>query len=393
MRLSFFGSVRRKAGKVPTAMVGPVAEASPDALNGSPSLTPPAASISLPAAPAQVTRPTGTDYLAALQGLARRPDQPIALSVSLPFCAVRCLCCDRVVSAAQSNAVLDDYVAGLMQEMQSLAECIGAGRDVVQVHLGGGSANELSESHLAWLVRAMRRHWRLPADADMSVECDPRRSGWMQLQVLRGLGFRQVTFGVLDLDPLVQRAIGRLNSPALIDDICQVARSCDIGSISLALMIGLPYQTPERWRVTLERLVDIAPERLRVTRYCHRPWLAPGQHAIDSDSLPDARQCEELAAMTVRVLGQAGYRCLDNELFVLETDELAVAAEQKLLRRNLIAHTATPAAPVLGLGAGALGELDGQQFWTDASVSVWREAVRSGHWPVAQVHAAGGRVS
>lgn len=323
--------------------------------------------------------PGALRYRQALDALARQPGEPVALSLRMPFCAVRCLCCDRDIHAAQSEPVLDDDVAGLVREIHLLADRLGARREVLQLHLGGGSANVLTESHLAQLVHAVRQRWQLPADAEMSVECDPRRTGWGQLRLLRGLGFRQVSFGVLDLDPQVQRACGRLQSAALVDDVCNLARATGIEGINLELMVGLPHQAPDRWQATLRRVVSMAPDRLTLTRYRHRPERVPAQCAIDRDALPDAAQCEELTQIAADVLCSVGYRWIGADQFVLESDPLSQALDQGRLRRNLLGHTATPPhrhaatppVPLLGLGAGAVGEIAGGIFWNEGSLAAW----------------------
>jgi oxygen-independent coproporphyrinogen-3 oxidase len=332
-------------------------------------------------------------YREALGELARRPEEAISLSIRVPFCPAHCLFCDRNIHAAQPDEVIEDYVAGLIDEIRAVADLVGTGRDVLQLHLGGGTANELSSSQVARLMDGLHRSWRLPADAEMSVECDPRRAGWGQLRLLRGLGFRQVTYGVLDLDPRVQRAIGRLQSAALIDDVCSLSRECGMEYVNLKMMIGLPHQTSDSWALSLDRLVAMAPDRVTLAHYRHRPWQAPAQQLIDADAVPDGATCKALMMQTAERLCEAGYRWIGADQFVLDTDELAVAFDQGRLRRSLIAYTATPATPVLGLGAGAVGEIDGAAFCNTMAVPAWREAVRRSSLAVAHAQRASERGS
>jgi len=322
---------------------------------------------------------------AALTALAARPDDAIALEVTVPFCISHCLCCERDVHVAQSESVIDAYIDGLEAELALLAERLGPDRDVLSLHLGQGTANELSQAQLARLVHAVSRHCRLPAEAMLLADCDPRRTGWMQLRVLRGLGFRRLAFGVLDLDGTVQAAIGRAQSPALVADVCQTARDSGIESIELKLMFGLPAQTPVSWRATLRQLIAMAPDRISLGRYRHQPQWAPGQYAIDADTLPDADLCQELAELAAAILCEAGYEWLGADLFVLETDELAQARERGRLRCGPGGYSATAPLPQLGLGAGALSAVDGGLFWNAAALPAWRAAVSTGRPTV--VHA------
>lgn len=318
-----------------------------------------------------------------LADLAARDDEMLALSVSLPFCAVHCLCCARDVAAGQSPQVLESYTRQLCHEVDALAGHIGGRRELLQLHLGGGSANLFSESSLVALMHGLRGHWRVPGDAALSVECDPRRSGWVQLELLRGLGFTEVQFGVLDLDPQVQRAIGRIHSAALIDDACGLARACGIGCIHLGLLVGLPGQTTAGWRRTLAQVIDMAASRVTLQRYRHAPWRAPGQCAIDMHALPDAAQTQDLVALAADMLGAVGYRWLGADLFVLEDDPLSLALDEGRLRGSLIGLTGQPPMPLLGVGRGAVSDLDGCLVWNLAAPDAWSAEVDQGRLPVA----------
>ena len=332
--------------------------------------------------------PAGRHYRRALDELARRPEDAVSLSLKLPFCAAHCWCCDRDVSVAQPGAVIDDYLSGLIDEIGLIAERIGPGRDVLQLHLGGGTATELGSSQLARLMHVLQEAFRLPADAEMSVECDPRRVHRGQLELLRGLGFRQISFGVLDLDAEVQQAIGRCHSVALLVDVCDQARARGIRCIDLRLMLGLPHQTERRWRATLTRLLAMAPDRVTLAHYRHQPWRAPAQFAIDASVLPDAAQCRALAGMTAEVLCEAGYRWIGADQFVLESDPLSLALDRGRLRRSLISHTATPTTAMIGIGVGAVGEIDGSVFWNETAPTRWHAALRAGRLPVAHAQLA-----
>ncbi len=330
-----------------------------------------------------VAGPAAGLHQQALAGLAPGSDPMLALSVTLPFCAVHCLCCARDIAAGQPTRALDGYMQQLCSEIHNLAGRIGRRRELLQLHLGGGSANLFSESCLLRLMQTLRQHWRIPDDAELSVECDPRRAGWVQLALLHGLGFNEVQFGVFDLDPQVQHAIGRLHSSALIDDACSLARACGITTISLALMVGLPGQTLAGWRRTLRQVIAMAPARITLERYRHRPWRTAGQCAIDAHALPDAAQVHALMALSVDELGGVGYRWLGAGLFVLEDDPLSLALDEGRLRGSLVGHTGQPTMPLLGVGRGAVSDLDGCLVWNLAASADWGSVVDQGRLPAA----------
>lgn len=327
-------------------------------------------------------------YARALGRLAQRTAEPLSLSVKLPFCAAHCFCCDRPVHAAQPAEVIERYVSTLVDEARLLASEAGGGRDILQLHLGGGTVNEFTESQLVRIVMALQSAWRLPADAEKSMECDPRRASFGLLELMRGLGFDRVIFGVLDFDAEVQRAIGRHHSPELIDDACETARASGFAVIDLDVMVGLPCQTPARWHHTLQRVIAMGPERITLTRYRHRPWHAVGQQAIDPADLPPAETTQEMATMAARAFEQAGYRWIGADKFVLENDDLSLAHDEGRLRRSLVSYTAAAPSAMLGLGAGALGQVDGSLFWNAGGLDDWRAAVRAGRLPVVRARVA-----
>lgn len=325
----------------------------------------------------------------ALGTLGQRPTAALAMSVKLPFCAAHCLCCERDVLAAQSDYAIDAYVDDLVREIGLVGAQVGAAHELLELHLGGGSASELNEAQLLRLGDAIRARFSVPAEAAWTAECDPRRLGSHQIELMRAVGFNRITLGVLDIDERVQSAIGRRQSAALVDDVCDRARAQGIECITLDLMLGLPHQQPDRWRHTLAQVVAMAPERVTIARYRHRPMEVPAQCAIDAGALPDATATRLLADAAVEVLCGAGYRWIGCDQFVLEDDELAAAAAEQRLRRSLLAYSATPPLPLLGIGCGAVGEIGPSIYWNHTALETWRAAVRAGRLPVGFARAGG----
>ncbi len=333
--------------------------------------------------------PAAVRYLRTLDALDKHPAQPVSLALTVPFCATRCLCCAREVQAAPTRLAVDAYVDALILESRHLVDRIGLGHEVQQLHIGGGSATELNERQWVRLLGALHGAWHLPGDVDLSVVCDPRRVSGTQIRLLQHLGCAQLSMPLFDLDPQVQQAIGRIHGPALIDDVCELARRAGIECICLELMVGLPMQTLARWQATLTRLLALAPDRIRLARYRHGPVLTATQCGIDAATLPDERLCQALYTMAVQRLGEAGYRQLGQHSFVLDTDAWTLARERGDLWRSALSYTTAPPAPTLGLGAGAHSSLNGLAFRNITPVSAWQQAVETGRlsaiqcWPCA----------
>ena len=135
------------------------------------------------------------------------------------------------------------YLDDLERELDLVAEALGTRRTVTQLHWGGGTPNHLDDAQLARLAAAIAQRFTLAPDAEASVEADPRLATPAQLALLRSLGFRRISFGVQDLDPDVQAAIGRRQPPALIEQVLRASRDAGFDGVNVDLVYGLPRQT------------------------------------------------------------------------------------------------------------------------------------------------------
>lgn len=339
-----------------------------------------------PPMPASIAKPSdrGSDtrqaaaerHAQALARLATRPDEAVALALEIPFCAVHCLHCDRHVLASQPRAAIDAYVDGLLLEAGLLGHRIGTRRPVCELHLGGGTANELTETQLVQLVGSLHDLWRLPAHESMSIDCDPRRATRAQLDLLCELGFDHVRFGVADLDPAVQRAIGRHHSSDLVGDVCALARDAGFGRIELALMAGLPGQARAGWAHTLARVIGMAPDRITVQHFRHRPHAVATHRSIAAGTLPDEPTGRALLELAASMLAEAGYAATTPEVFDRRPSELWPAPPP--------APVPSRPPPLLGLGAGAVSLLAPDRFWNDADMGAWLAALREGRLAVSR---------
>ncbi len=320
-------------------------------------------------------------YLMALEALAKTND-PVGIYVHIPFCSVRCLYCACHTTVTHHPQEIDHYLDVIENEIARVAERVGRGRDVLQVHLGGGTPNYLSASQLGRVVNALGDHFRLLGETDATIECNPRRTSPGQLELLRGLGFRRLSLGIQDLEPVVQRTIGRVQSLQMLQDIYWTAREVGFESINFDLVYGLPNQTEQSFQSTLEQVVDLAPDRVTCSSYRHAPACHPHQHAMDFDYLPSELDRMTLFNRAVETLTGAGYVWIGLDRFALDTDDWAAALDEHRLSRNCIGYTAAPVKHVLGFGPSSVGEVNGGFFQNMASLTLWQEAVTSGRLPV-----------
>ncbi|EXJ15546.1 oxygen-independent coproporphyrinogen III oxidase [Imhoffiella purpurea] len=326
---------------------------------------------------------TDLHYQEVLSSFRRRADERLAVYVHVPFCHVRCLYCACDTTVTHSVEKVDQYLDALEREMDMVTRLVGRGRKLDQLHVGGGTPNHLNEPQLARLMEILECHFELSADTVTSIECNPRRSSVGQLELLYGLGFRRVSFGVQDLNADVQRAIGRVQSLNMVRDVYYTARETGFENINLDLVYGLPFQNQRSFLETLGQILELAPDRAACFSYAHDPSSRPHQHAINVNHLPSADEKLALFENAVKAFSDAGYRWVGLDLFVRETDELFDAQREGRLYRNAIGYTTMPSTQVLAFGPSGIGEVGDALVQNEPDLRAWQKRVNSGHLPVA----------
>lgn len=323
-------------------------------------------------------------YTDALAAVARRPDDAVAIDVQLPFCPMQCSYCAFDVTVTRDALQIDRYIDALETEIALVADHLGERHDVVQLHFGGGTPNYLSDAQLERIVRAIGRRFRLVAETESTIDCDPRRASARQLDTLRALGFGHLRLGMADLRPEVQRAVGRIQSAALMRDVCDMAREAGFETVGIDLLYGLPGQSEDSLRETLAEVVALGPDRVCCHPYVHRPNEHWHQCAIDRAHLPAPNDHPALFRAAADTLTSAGYTWIGLDHFVLDTDEIATAQAEGRLRCGILGYTAMPQAHVLGFGAGALSDVAGTTARNESQLAAWTHRLGSNRLPVAE---------
>ncbi|HEU5169284.1 MAG TPA: oxygen-independent coproporphyrinogen III oxidase [Gemmatimonadales bacterium] len=325
-----------------------------------------------------------TDYRAALIDAAA--GGTLSLYVHLPFCPVRCLYCACNVELTRQGTRIDAYLDRLEREMDLVTAVLGRSREVSQLHLGGGTPNYLSDRQLERLAGMLMTRFRIAPDADTAIELDPRLASPAQIALLHRLGFRRASFGVQDLDPGVQEAIGRLQSETAVRNAVAAARDAGFSGINMDLIYGLPRQTPATFRATIDAVIELAPDRVACFGYAHVPAMQPHQRALERFPRPAGSERYALMRMAVERFEAAGYEWIGLDHFARPGDSLAAAAREGWLHRNFNGYTTLPAAHLIGFGASAIGDVGGRLVQNHGRVAQWQAALDREALPVQRGH-------
>lgn len=324
-----------------------------------------------------------SDYVAAARSSLLR-GTPLSIYLHVPFCASNCYYCgcNRVVT--RSSDRIDRYVAALLAEIRMQSALFGQRQVVQQIHFGGGTPNLLEQAHFAQILRAIRSHFRVDdaAELEMSMEVDPRHAITDDIAAWRRLGFNRLSFGVQDVDLLVQRAINRIQSVSQIAALTAAARDAGYLSLNYDLVYGLPLQTAASFSRTLDFVVSQRPERIAAYHYAHLPARFPAQRAIDDQQLPRAAVRHELRELIASRLLAEGYVAIGLDHYALPDDPLSVALRDGSLHRNFQGYSTMAKCDLIGVGVSAISKLDGCFAQNNSDLDRYLAAVEGGRLPL-----------
>ncbi len=192
----------------------------------------------------------------------------LGVYISVPFCRTKCSYCN-FASDVFSRAVFERYVDRVCTDIANApttAEEIGGrmDREVDSIYLGGGTPTVLEADQLQRMFDAVRAQFSVTHDAEVTVECAPGTLKPDVLETLLRCGVNRVSLGVQSFIDAEAAAVGRLHKRAtILDDILRL-RAAGIANINVDLIAGLPHQTAESWRESLDQTIATAAPHVSV---------------------------------------------------------------------------------------------------------------------------------
>ena len=309
--------------------------------------------------------------------------RPASLYFHLPFCESRCWFCGCTTVITKRRSAADDYLDHLETELDLLRPWLNPAQPVTQLHFGGGSPTFLSPQQIRRLGRMIHDRHRLADDAECSVEIDPRRLTPAQARAYFDLGCRRASLGVQDTNPRVQLAIHRFQPFEQTRAAFQLLRDTGYSSISVDLIYGLPYQTPDSFAHTLEEVLSLRPDRLAVFSYAHVPWIKPAQRILERDrALPGPEEKLQLFALALRTLTAAGYVHIGMDHFARADDELAQALRAGTLQRNFQGYSTRAGASIHAFGMSSISQTGRTYRQNIKDLPAYRASLAAGRLPV-----------
>jgi oxygen-independent coproporphyrinogen-3 oxidase len=221
----------------------------------------------------------------------------------------------------------------------------------------------------------------------MSFEGHPNNTTAEHLQALADYGFSRVSYGVQDYNETVQKAIHRVQPFQNVKNATESARGLGYTSVGHDLIFGLPFQKKEHVIHTIEKSLELLPDRIAFYSYAHVPWIkGNGQRGFKNEDLPTPSEKKEQYEIGRQLLLDAGYIEIGMDHFALPTDSLYDALAHKTIHRNFMGYTHSKTQLMIGLGASAISDSWYSFAQNEKGVEAYQDLVEYGIIPVFRGH-------
>ena len=184
---------------------------------------------------------------------------PLGIYIHVPFCRSKCNYCDFYSMPCKDDALMDSYLDAVCAHIRE-AGALAPGYRVDTIYFGGGTPSYFGGDAIAIIMTAIRRNFDVAVDAEITFECNPDSVTDKLLHRMRAEGFNRVSMGVQDDHDDMLKKLGRPHTYAQSVAAFQRIRKAGFRNVSLDLMYGLPGQTLQDWRDTLENVLKMNPE-------------------------------------------------------------------------------------------------------------------------------------
>jgi oxygen-independent coproporphyrinogen-3 oxidase len=301
-----------------------------------------------------------SDYLKEIEASNVQSPENVSLYIHIPFCPQRCHFCGCSTVIAQKRSIVERYLDALKQEIRNVSSHLNLNRKVTQIHWGGGTPNSISMTFIKDIMDYIKSIFILDKNAEIAMECSPAYLEFSHIDQLSEMGFNRVSLGIQDFREDVLKAVNRQAPRHSVKDLVNYLRNKGFRGINLDFIYGLPLQTIKSFSETLEKAIEIRPDRIVTFSYAHVPWVKQAQKQLEKIGLPGADEKMEMYLNGIEQMQKAGYTFLGIDHFVLPDDDLALAYKNKKLHRNFQGYcTLETTGQVYGFGSSSISQLWG----------------------------------
>ncbi|WP_294186660.1 oxygen-independent coproporphyrinogen III oxidase [uncultured Sphingobacterium sp.] len=314
-------------------------------------------------------------------------EKGISLYIHLPFCESLCTYCGCNTRITKNHRVEEPYIASLLKEWEMYVALFNGERPMLaEIHLGGGTPTFFHPDNLKMLIEGILKDADVAPNSSFSFEAHPANTTVTHLETLFDLGFRRLSLGIQDFDPLVQFVINRQQTLEEVELVMLNARKIGFDSINFDLIYGLPKQTQYTVEDTIQKAMQLSPDRISFYSYAHVPWIKPGQRHYTEADLPSGAAKLALYNLGKKMILAHGYEDVGMDHFAKKEDALFVAFQQERLHRNFMGYADRFSPLLIGIGVSSISDAWGAFAQNVKTVEEYHKLIEAGELPVVKGH-------
>ena len=294
----------------------------------------------------------------------KRNKTPLGIYIHVPFCRSKCQYCDFYSLTAKDDKLMDGYLRAICAHIKESGQ-LAPGYKVDTIYFGGGTPSFFGDDGMATILTAIRRNFDVDSGAEITFEANPDSVSDKLLNRLRAEGFNRVSLGIQCDDDEILKKIGRPHDYAQAVSAVQRIRKAGFRNLSVDLMYGLPNQTLNSWKDTLERVLTLNPEHIS----CYGLKLEEGTPMYeyrDFLNLPDDDMQADMYLAMVDILREKGFRQYEISNF---------ARKGLYSRHNMKYWTG---GEYLGFGPNASSDFAGRRFTIIRDLQGYIDGIKNG---------------
>lgn len=329
-----------------------------------------------------------TGFKAGLESLCTyAKNAPTLLYVHMPYCQKQCYFCTCRVEISLKYEDVHNYLQVLYKEIDLLKAFFdekGIRPNFKEIHLGGGTPTYINEQDFDEMMVRIRTICDVDRLAEFSIEIDPRRVKRDRMKFYHDHGINRISFGIQDFDLEVQKAVNRVQPASLIEKLLTPeVRGWFKNGVNFDIICGLPNQTVKSIRATMEKVSELAPDRVCFNYLDFAPKFAEHQLLMPQDNIPGAHDRKALFIEALDVMTRNGYVRTGYDHFAKPKDDVAKAMEQKKMIWNSLGSTPGRCVDIVGIGVHSYSRL-GPDYYSQNFYELedYENALNAGRFPV-----------
>ncbi|HBL74659.1 MAG: oxygen-independent coproporphyrinogen III oxidase [Bacteroidetes bacterium GWF2_42_66] len=312
-------------------------------------------------------------------------DQPenISIYIHIPFCSKICHYCGCNTHLTRNRDLMRIYVDALKKEIGMVAALLNPQRKVSQVHWGGGTPNYLPIEWIEEIMQLIARNFTYTEKPEIAMECHPAHLDFYYSERLIKAGFNRISLGIQDFDKKVLDTVNRDDSVIPVSELVAFFRRFGHVGVNFDFIYGLPHQNPESFYRTIQKAVELSPDRLVTFSYAHVPWVRRAQKVLEVEGLASPQEKLKMFEAGYNLLKENGFHSIGFDHFAKAGDELTIALANKKLHRNFQGYcTRETTGQVYAFGATGISQLENSYAQNAKDVNSYVELINQGIFTV-----------